>query len=398
MLGFLQRNFTSLFLSLGLSFTLWAVVVNQQNPEETKLFESSIPVEVRNVPVGLVVHGVRDETARLVITTTRDHWNNVSSTSFHAFVDLSKAEVGAREYRIQAESSDGRVRVERVEPEQTEVRVSVQKRKTVPVRVNVIDSVPFGFEAGPPVVTPAQVEVIGPQSLVESVVTAVVDLPLGGARETINQTFKPEPRDGAGKPVKDVEINPPLLVVELPVQQQVAYKLVPVVPEVVGNVALGYQVVGVAPDPVTVTVVGEPQTLERLAQVSTQPVDVTNLSNDLHMTTEVVLPSGVSLARKQAVVVRVYVNAIQGTQTVRVTPTLRGASEDSQATFVPGAIDVTLSGPMPSLLQLRPQDIRAVIDVSGLAVGTHALSPIVEPPSGLQLEKVNPDKLMVTIK
>ena len=398
MLGFLHRNVAALLLSLGLSFTLWAVVVNQQNPEITRVFDPAIPVETRNVPAGLVVQGSSNETVRLQITTTLDHWNSVSPTSFHAYVDLTKAEAGAREYPVQVDNSDGRVRVASIDPTQTEVRLSLLKRKTVPVRVNITDSVPFGFESQPPTITPDQIEVIGPQSLVESVVTAVVDLPLSGARTTINQTFKPEPRDGAGKPVKGVDLNPSLVVVELPIEQQVSYKLVPVVPQVVGTVALGYQVVGIVPDPASVTVVGEPQALEQLTQISTQAVDVNNLSSDLHQSTELVLPSGVSLARKQGVVVRVYVNAIQGMQTMRVTPTVIGAAEASQVTVVPGTVDVTLSGEMPSLLQLRPQDVRAVIDVSGHPTGTFQVTPQVTVPAGLKIEKVAPDTVMVTLK
>ena len=402
MLELLHRNIGSVLLSLGLSFTLWALVVNQQNPDVTRYLEASIPVQVRNVPTGLVVQSVRDETVRLRLVTTLDHWNAVTPTSFSAFVDLSKgADVGAREYNIQAESKDGQVRIDGIEPAQTEVRISVQKRKTVPVRVNITDTVPFGYEARTPTITPNQIEVVGPQSLVESVVTAVVDVPLAGARTTINQPFRPDPRDGSGKSVKGVDINPTSVVVDLPIEQQVAYKLVPVVPDVVGNVALGYQIVGVVPDPATVTVVGDPQALDPLTQVSTQPVDATNLSSDLHKSTDLVLPSGVSMARQQAVVVRVYVNAIQGTQTIRVTPTVKGLGQDSEATVVPGAVDVTVSGPMPSLLSLKPQDVRVTVDVSGRAPGNYVLGQPqlqVAIPSGLKLEKVNPDQVMVTVK
>jgi YbbR domain-containing protein len=350
--GFFQRNVMGLLLSVGLSFTLWAVVVNEQNPEVTRVFEPTIPVEMRNIPTGLVVQGVRDETVRLRMTTTLDHWESVSTTSFRAYVDLARSEPGAREYRIEAESSDRRVRIEAVEPSQTEVRLSVQKRKTVPVRVDFTDSVPFGYESRPPVVNPTQVEIIGPQSMVEQVVDAVVSIPLNGARTSINQAFLPEPRDGTGRPVRGLEVNPQTVSVEVPIEQQVAYKLISVVPDIVGSVALGYQIVGVTPDPALVTVVGEPQALDRLTQVSTQPIDVTELRNDLHQTRELVLPAGVSLARKQEVVVRVYVNDITGSQTVRVAPTARGVPTDAEATVLPGAVDVTVTGPLPSLLKL----------------------------------------------
>lgn len=385
-------------LSLGLSFALWAIVVNEQNPEVTQVFDPSIPVETRNVPPGLVVEDIRDETVRLQLTTTRDYWPSVSTTSFRAYIDLENAEAGAREYRIQAESTDRRVRVERVEPAQTEVRLSVQKRKTVPVRIAFTDSVPFGYESRPPVVNPAQVEVIGPQSQVEAVVDVVVSIPLNGVQTSIDQTFRPEPRDGTDRPVQGVQVNPETVSVQVEIEQQVAYKLVSVVPDVVGTVALGYQVVGVVSDPALVTVVGEPQALDRLTQISTEPVDITGIRNDLHQTKKLVLPNGVSLARSQDVVVRVYVNTVNGSQTVRVAPTAVGVDSEAVASIIPGAVDVTVSGPLPTLLQLRPQDIRVTADVSGLGTGTHRVAPVVEIPAGLNLERISPDQVMVTVR
>ncbi|MHB1130757.1 MAG: CdaR family protein [Chloroflexota bacterium] len=398
MLGFLHRNLLSIFLSFGLSFTLWAVIVNQQNPEVTRLLDPSIPLTVRNIPSGLVLSSVREETVRLRVTTTQDHLASISPTSFQAYVDLGKAEPGAREYPIRAESTDGQVRIEGVEPTQTEVRLAVQKRKNVPVRVNVLDVAPFGYEAGAPLVTPNQVEIVGPQNQVEAVVSAVIDLQLGGARTTISQSFRPEPRDGTGRQIVGVELNPSLVVVELDIEQQVAYKLVPVVPEITGSVALGYQIVGIVPDPATVTIVGEPQALDRVTQITTQSIEVNGQNSDLHRSTSLVLPSGISLARRQDVVVRVYVNSVQSSQLVRVTPTLRGGTDDTQVTVSPPTVDVTIAGPMPSLLQLRPQDVRIVIDITGRTPGTYTITPQVTYPSGLNLEKITPEQVSITIK
>ncbi|MHB1006262.1 MAG: hypothetical protein ACYC3S_11555 [Chloroflexota bacterium] len=68
---------------------------------------------------------------------------------------------------------------------------------------------------------------------------------------------------------------------------------------------------------------------------------------------------------------------------------------------MPGAVDVTVSGPMPSLLALKPQDVRVTVDVSGRVSGSYVLGQPqlqVAIPSGLKLEKTNPDKVMVTVK
>ena len=61
---------------------------------------------------------------------------------------------------------------------------------------------------------------------------------------------------------------PEAVLVEVPIEQKLSYKTVPVEPKLQGTVGLGYQVVGVTIDPSTVTFVGDPKTLNQLQFVS----------------------------------------------------------------------------------------------------------------------------------
>jgi YbbR domain-containing protein len=61
-------------------------------------------------------------------------------------------------------------------------------------------------------------------------------------------------------------------------------------------------------------------------------------------------------------------------------------------------VDVILSGPIPELGAITPTDIRAVVDVNGLEIGTHQVEVDVDVlPEGVWVETVLPATVEVTI-
>ena len=55
-----------------------------------------------------------------------------------------------------------------------------------------------------------------------------------------------------------------------------------------------------------------------------------------------------------------------------------GLPEGWSAQVAPSVVDVILSGPLPLLDTLSPQEVRVLIDVTELAEGIHQLAPEVE--------------------
>jgi YbbR domain-containing protein len=80
-----------------------------------------------------------------------------------------------------------------------------------------------------------------------------------------------------------------------------------------------------------------------------------------------------------------------------VAPQIKGAG-DHQVTLSPSAVQVTLTGPMPLLTQLRPQDVQVTVDVSNAPVGQQKIKPAVSAPSLLKLVGSSPYDIAVTIK
>lgn len=385
-----------MLLSLALATSLWTIVTNQQNPPNTD-YLPSVEVKIKGTPTGLAV---RDEIkpVRLRVTAPRDVWERLTSASFDAYVDISKAGPGVQDFPVHVETTDTRVRVDEVQPSKITLRLEPVAKKDVPVKLNLVGSVPFGYTSKTAHVSPEQVTVTGPQSLVNLVTAISVEVRLDEFRTSISQPFKPVALNADGEEVQGVAFRPESVFVEVPIEREVSYKTMPIAPRLAGTVSLGYQIVGVMVDPTAVTVVGDPNVLADMSYLPTKPVDVSGIKGDLTAVVEPDLPEGVTLARKQNLSVRVYASAVESSQIFHVAPALKGLGSNEQGSIAQNAVDITLSGPMPVLTTIKPQDIKVVADVTNLGPGAHTIDATVTVPAGLRLDNVSPDKLVVTIK
>jgi YbbR domain-containing protein len=70
-----------------------------------------------------------------------------------------------------------------------------------------------------------------------------------------------------------------------------------------------------------------------------------------------------------------------------------------KAEISPATVDVILSGPIPILDTLRPQDVLVTVDVVNLAPGSYQLTPTVQIlTSNVDVESVNPGAVEVVLE
>jgi YbbR domain-containing protein len=82
---------------------------------------------------------------------------------------------------------------------------------------------------------------------------------------------------------------------------------------------------------------------------------------------------------EQTVLVEVGISSIQSSLTLsNKTVEITGLPSGLEAQIAPKTVDVILSGPLPLLDTLSPQDVRVVVDLTGLEAGTHQLTPKVD--------------------
>ena len=383
-------------LALSVAVVLWASLTIAQNPEREDAYPTDIPIEVRGVAPTLVVANELGS-VRVRIVAPEDSWRRLQASSFRATLDLSALAAGLHQRDIRVECSDPDVRIQAWTPAKVSVRVEETRTVSVPVRVNFIGAVPFGYRVvGAPQISPETVSVVGPTSVVEKVTEAGVTVRMDELKSTVERTIKPEPRGGSGV-VGGVRVEPQSVSVTVDVEQIAGSKAIPVVATVKGQPAAGFGLTGITIEPSTVQVVGDPALLEKLSTVASQEVDVSGATTDVTRMIAVVRPTGVSVVGEVPLLVRVRVAPLPGQQArmIAVLPTsvLTGLT----ASIEPPSVTVVVSGPQPSLQRAAAGDLLGQVDLTALGPGTYQIPVTATAPEGLRVERTDPERVAVVL-
>ena len=253
--------------------------------------------------------------------------------------------------------------------------------RSLPINLSIAGEPAIGYQAGEPTLEPDEIVLSGPKSQVERVVQVRASTSLANVRESIEQTVSVQALDENGQIVTGLGLNPTETLVTLPISQQGGYRDLAVKVLVSGQVASGYRLANISVFPPVVTVFsGDPELVNSLPGVlETQSLDLENASDDLSTRLSINLPEGVSLVGEQTVSVRVNVSPIQSSLTLsNKTIEIEGLPDGWFAQIAPESVDVILSGPLPLLEILSPQEVRVLLDVTDLEEGTHQLIPDVD--------------------
>jgi YbbR domain-containing protein len=184
--------------------------------------------------------------------------------------------------------------------------------------------------------------------------------------------------DEKNNPVNGIAVTPETIHVNIPVSQQGGFRDVAVKVVVQGQVASGYRLENISVFPPVITVFSaNPGLVNALpGVVETLPLDLQDAKEDISTRLALMLDPNITIVGAQSVQVQVGISPIQTSVTLLNQPlNILGLSEGLAAQVLPQVVDVIISGPLPVLDALTPQDVIVSVDVTGLAVGTYQLTP-----------------------
>lgn len=160
------RNGKLKLFSLAFAFGLWILVNYGERDTEKTLV---VPVEFYNLPEQFVITGARDDYIDLRLRGPRSLLEGIKSKRIP--LDLNDVRPGVSTFRINADSLNlpRGVRIVRISPAQVNLDIARLIRRTVPVRLETVGTVPRGYTLAAPELLPDKVEVSGPSSLVEKI-------------------------------------------------------------------------------------------------------------------------------------------------------------------------------------------------------------------------------------
>ncbi len=402
MVRWIAANFRTFLWAFALAVAVWISAVTSADPDETRTLPP-VPVQIIGQAPNLVLGSDIPKTVEITLRAPRSVWGLIESDPqlVRAILDLSAMSSGDRTVELQIQVDPRPVQIVSVTPRMVTFVLEPLVTKALEIDLSISGEAAIGYQVGDAEMEPLEVVIAGAQSQVEKVTRARVSVDLNGIRENFDQTLPVEVLDDRGQNVSGVTISPESIQVILPVIQQGGYRDVAVKVVTFGRVASGYRLTDLSVFPPVVTVFSaDPQLVSNLPGVlETQPLDLQNAQNDINLRLALNLPEGISVIGEQTVLVQAGVSPIESSVTLAgESIEIIGLAEGLTAQVSPTSVDVILSGPLSLLDTLTRQSVRATVDLTGLAAGTHQIAPRVEILiSNIVVESILPNTIEVVI-
>ena len=387
-------------LAILLSIVVWAAITLDANPTAETVLREEIQVEAIDLP---------DDTVRvdelpsvqIAVRGPKTSLDLLDADSFVARVRLTSLGAGTHLLPVEAEVTDPSVEIQRVTPSELVVRLERKITSEIPVRLVIAGEPAQGFRARQNEISfdPERITVEGPEAAVKRVVFLEAKVNLAGATNNLSVQVAARPIDSAGEEVLGTLSASNLVDVVVPIERITARKSVPIRLQVVGVPASGRVATRYSSTPSNVEIQGEPELIDPAEQIFAEPIDIGGAVDDIEAVAPLIVPSGIVLARGQySVQVHIEIDPIQNS-TVFITGVLmRNLPPGMSATLRPTSVQVLVIGSADSLRELGPTDIRAEVDLSNRAPGTHQVQPTVLIPPGIDVASVVPRTVTLTLR
>lgn len=394
----LINNLPLMVMALILASIAWFVALEENDPTVEKRYPQPVPIGSPQLPDGMLVVGPFDERVQVTVRAPESVWDSLEPGDFSVELDLTDPEPGVHEVPVLVAVNKEPAKVVEYEPEAVTLELDSKTERSVPVSVEPEGEPALGYISRSPILDPRQAIVSGPTSYVTQVVEAHTTISVQDADADIEAELRLRAEDGDGRSVPYVDLTPEVVEVRIPVEASDNHRPLAVQVVLTGEVASGYRVRDILVEPPVIIVFGAPSVLDDLPGfIETKPIDVGGAQADVVVRPALSRPGNVSVVPGQEVEVRVDIEPIESSVTKEIEPEVQGLGPGLTATVSPETVKVLLSGPLPVLETLKPEDVRVVLDLFDLSVGTHQIEPDVITPDKVTAESVNPAALQVEI-
>jgi len=262
-------------------------------------------------------------------------------------------------------------------------------------------NLPVGYEAGEPVLSATQVQVLGPQSKLDEVLDVVASFDLSNTTNTITRTVDLRAIDKRGNVVEGISLSPKSITVDIPITQLAGYRNVFVKIVTTGTIAQGYHLTGLVVTPPNLTIyTSNPDLVGSLPSfLDTSPVNLNGAKESFSVNVTLQVQDGIIIIGNQEVRIEVGIEAIQSSiQFMDIPVEVINLGKGLRSTISPARVDVYLSGPLFLLENLTADSVLVVLDLENRAPGTYQIPITVKllHPE-LRLDSVLPGTIEVTI-
>ena len=366
-------------LAVVFSFLLWLVVVNIDDPTQTRTFTAVVSVTNADVLKSAgKLYEIKDgvNTVSFRVTAKRSIIEKLSPSDFNAVADMNNLENGERiPVTISAKSYANYITIS---SKQNYLYVLLEDEATqrFVISAQTTGTLESGLAVDSVTCSPTVITVTGPEEVVSTIETVTATANITGVTSNFTESVIPKFYTADGNEVDSKELTLSVSTVGVSVNFSNT-KTVDIVVKTSGSLGEGLTLGSIKTDPSSVMIIGEASALNDVTGI-TIPDSVINLSDltgSFATTVDIssYLPEGVSLAENSSSKVTIYVlmsNETASTADISASNIqLHNIPEGLAVKVDTSSLTVNVFGKEADLANLDASKIVGYIDCSGLSEG-----------------------------
>ena len=375
----MKRKIISILLSALIAFSLWLYVIMVEQPESEETYYD-IPVALQNEDIlaerGLMIISERP-TVTLRLSGTRTNLNQLNGSNINVIANVASIVTAGTHnltYNVSYPGTvpSGSITRQSSNPDMITLKVENRITKQIPVVPVYNGSVPEGMIADKEnvMLDNTHVEVSGPQSVMDQITKATIQVDLANQTETIVGEYTYTLCNDAGEPVDSQWVTTNVEAVNLTLKIQ-RVKTVKLKVNVVAGGGATEQTSAISIEPAAILVSGSEALLENLEVLELGTINLGELAADSNLTFDIALPEGITneTGITQALVSVKFPNL--KTKSLSITDIeLINVPEGLEAILETKVLEIKLRGTAVMIDTITADDITVTVDLSQAQPGT----------------------------
>lgn len=376
----MKSKFVTALLSLAIAFGLWMYVTSTVSTEDSRTYYD-VPVtfvgETAMTDRNLMVTAGTNATVDLRIAGPRSELDKLNKNNITVKVDLATVyDPGIQEmsynFSFPGDVSGSDLKVESRSPENVTITVDNRKSEEVPVKVVYEGSVPENFicDTDNAVLDNQFITVAGPETVLEQIDHARIEVNLDDRTETISEAFVYTLCDAEGRAVNVEKITTHVAEVRLDLKIQY-YKEIKLVYTLVEGGGANQSNTTIELKPATIRVSGGEAVLADLNEINLGTINLAEIPAATQLTYPVNLPDGVTnLTGVTEVIADIQFIGLGSKELTVDQFQVVNVPEELKCELVTEALKITLRGPKTLISTLTEENVTVTVDLTGREVST----------------------------
>ncbi len=390
----IRKKLTIFFISLLLAFGFWLFVTIGEGPESERVF--NVNVTYRNMGEGLTMLEPLDK-VEIKIRGNKQRISTIKESSIVAYIDLKDLDTGIHNLEVEVEAPSF-LKVVEIYPS----RISVYLDKIVTVekniRIDFIGSLKTGLIIEEPEVSPNKISISGPSKKIETIRDVSITVDLTTINSDITLTSIPKIKDGLGNDISGLSFNPSIVTINIKVKSILSSKVVPVIPNLTGELSGDFGIKKVSVSPSILTIFGKVDELKNIEYLQTEEIKIGNLTESKIFNVSVVLPANIELKEENKISVQIIIEKKISKVVSDINISIKDINENFNYKITPESLEVEIYGFVSIVNEVKPSDFEAYISVLDLTPGEHNLKiNITSLKEDIKIVRIIPSEIKVIV-